>query len=78
MKYIKVVFSIVLIITLLFTFESVSAKTLSDLKRELSAAEAKYTKNQSDKKQTEADISATKEKINSITSEKVQVSKEVE
>lgn len=78
MKYIKVVFSIVLIITLLFTFESVSAKTLSDLKSELSAAEAKYTKNQSDKKQTEADISATKEKINSITSEKVQVSKEVE
>lgn len=77
MKYIKVVFSIVLIITLLFTFESVSAKTLSDLKSELSAAEAKYTKNQSDKKQTEEEIAATKEKIISLNREREQVQNDI-
>lgn len=78
MKYMKSIFSIVLIFTLIFSVERISAKTLSDLKKELSAAETKYNKNQGDKKQTEEDISATKEKINSITSEKVRVSKEVE
>ncbi len=57
---------------------NVSAKTLAQFKKELSDAEAKYSKNQSDKHQTEEEISATKAKINSITNEKHKISADVE
>lgn len=71
------------IFVLLFLFSivmmpKVGAKSLRDLKAELNAAEEKYSKNQSEKKQTEEEISATKQKISEITAEKEQVSKEVE
>ena len=69
---------LVIIICMFFNISIISAKTLADLKSELAAAEAKYSKNASDKKQTESDIAATKEKINSINSQKAQVSKEME
>lgn len=73
-KYIISVF-IISIFSIFFT-TNVNAKTLADFKKELSAAEAKYSKNESDKQQTESDINATKEKINSINAEKIQISKE--
>ena len=56
----------------------IGAKSIKDLKAELSAAEEKYNKNQSEKQQTESDIAATKQKISEITAEKEQVSKEVD
>lgn len=75
LKYLLLVFFLVLSFSL---NNKVEAKTLKDLKTELSAAEAKYSKNQNDKNQTQASISETKEKISSITSQKVQISRETE
>ena len=77
MKYIKKIMFLSILFSMFFNVSLVSAKTLADLKSELAAAEAKYSKNQSDKKQTEADITATKNKINEINSQKAQVSKEM-
>lgn len=77
MKYIKKFFSIVLIITLFIVNSKVSAKTLSELRKEVIAAEAKYNKNQSDKKQTEEEIAATNEKIVSLNREREQVQNDI-
>ena len=71
--------SVVLVLVAFIPFISkVNAKTLAEFKKELSAAEAKYSKNESDKKTTEKEKAATKEKINSIKAEKNQVSREIE
>lgn len=75
----KIIIWVFLFLIVFIPFMSkVSAKTLADFKKELSAAEAKYSKNESDKKETEAEKAATKERINAIKSEKSQVSREIE
>ena len=78
MKFSKKIMILVILFSMFLGVYNVSAKTLADLKRELAAAESKYSKNQTEKKQTEADISATKEKIASINSQKSQISKEMD
>ena len=66
--------SVVLVLVAFIPFISkVNAKTLAEFKKELSAAEAKYSKNESDKKATEKEKAATKEKINSIKAEKIRL-----
>ena len=71
-KYIKYNFGIIFILVLIFVgLTNVNAKTLNDLKKELSSAEEKYKNNQEDKAKTESEISETKAKINSLNKEKI-------
>ena len=79
MNFKKIIISVFLVLVVFMPFISkVGAKTLAEFKKELSAAEAKYSKNETDKKETEAEKTATKQKINSIKTEKNQVSREIE
>lgn len=78
-KRIKYIFCLVLVISLFFTFKpSVSAKTLRQLRNELSNAEARYKNNQSNKQQTEAEIASTKARVEELRREKERVQKEIE
>lgn len=77
-KYVKYSFNLILIFTLLFFgCLNVKAKTLAQLKNELNAAETKYNNNQQDKQQTEAEIAATKQKIESLNKEKSKIQEEM-
>lgn len=76
--FIKFNFKLALIIMMVFLCNSyVSAKTLGQLKSELSAAEKKYENNQSEKQKTEAEISSTKNKINELNRQKVSIQQEI-
>lgn len=78
-KYIKFCFYSILLITLIFIGkETIQAKTLGQLKSELSAAEEKYINNQNDKEQTEQQIAATKGKINELNREKIEIQNEMQ
>ena len=69
---------VILLISFIFLFGvNVEAKTLSDLKKELSSAEAKYSANQQQKEQTEAEIKSIKDKIVSLSAEKEKVQKDI-
>ena len=77
-KYFKYILCLVFVISIVFVgSSSVSAKTLNQLKKELSAAEEKYKNNQSQKAQTEAEIASTKNKISELNNEKVRVQEEI-
>ena len=77
-KIIKVLVILILIINLFIPLNNeASAKTLGQLKQELSNAEQKYSNNQSEKEKTEAEISATKNKINALNKEKIQIQDEI-
>lgn len=68
----------ILMICFAFTFiNKVEAKTLAELKKELSTAETKYKENQNKKEQTEEEIAQIKEKIVSLSKEKEQVQKDI-
>ena len=54
---------------------NIEAKTLAELKSELSTAEEKYNNNQNEKEKTEAEIAATKDKITALNREKEKVQK---
>lgn len=76
--YIKYGLSLVLIISLMFVGSiSIEAKTLGQLKNELSTAEQKYKNNQSQKAQTESEIASTKNKISELNQEKVRVQEDI-
>ena len=69
---------LVIIISMLFAFNlNVSAKTLGDLKRELSQAESRYSSNQYEKSQTESEIASTKSRITELNNEKERVRQEI-
>lgn len=73
-KYVKYIFSLVLLISLAFFYSfDVEAKTLNDLKSELSDAEERYSNNQSQKEQTEAEIQAAKDRIVELNRERENV-----
>ena len=78
MKKIKKFICIILIF--IFVFISVTntkAKTLAELKEELSTAEQKYTNNQNEKNQTQEQINKTKNKITELSREKEKVQNEI-
>ncbi len=76
MKIYKRIFLIIMILCM-FTGINASAKTLDELKKELSDTEAKYTANQNQKEQTEGEIEQTRKKIVSLSAEKEQVQKDI-
>lgn len=79
MRCMKYVFSLTLVIVFMFiSCINVSAKTLNDLKKELSNAESKYSDNQSQKQQTESEIAATKERINQLQREKIKIGEDIQ
>lgn len=77
-RSIKFFINIVIIFTLVFIGNiSVGAKTLRQLKSELSTAEEKYKNNQAEKAQTEAQIASTKNKIDELNREKVKIQQDM-
>lgn len=76
--FIKRGLSLIFLIALIFTGSlSVEAKTLAQLKSELSSVEAKYQSNQNEKAQTESEIASTKNKINALNQEKVKIQEDI-
>ena len=78
MKKIKYYIAFVALLSLLIIGSMrVDAKTLAELKSELSSAESRYKENQSAKSQTQSEINATKNKIDSLNKEKQQIQEEI-
>lgn len=77
MNIYKKIFLFIIAICIMFTGIGANAKTLAQLKKELSDAESKYSTNQSEKEQTEGEIEQTRKKIVSLSAEKEQVQKDI-
>lgn len=78
-KYIRKFICLILVVAIMFIGNTyVFAKTLGELKNELSSAEERYDNNQSQKEQTEAEIAAAKEKIVSLNREKTKINEEIQ
>lgn len=78
LKKINVIFLIIIMLLVSFYMPiKVKAKTLGQLRSELSAAESKYSKNQTQKAQTEEEIAATKAKIEELKKEKIRIQREI-
>lgn len=74
----KNLLKICFIMLLMFVLSTnIEAKTLAELKSELSTAEEKYNNNQNEKEKTEAEIAATKDKITALNREKEKVQNEI-
>lgn len=79
MKYIRNFICFLIVVSVLFTgVLNIEAKTLGQLKKELSDAETKYKNNQNDKKQTEEEIASTKARIDELNREKVKINEEMD
>lgn len=74
----KKIICLILLISIFLINMNVSAKTLGEIKKELSETEAKYEKNQLDKAKTEEEIEATKKKISELSQEKIKTSEEID
>lgn len=78
MKYCKYFLTIIIVFNFMFLItNNVEAKTLNQIKKELSDAEQKYSSNQSDKAQTEEEIQKTKDEISYINKEKTKVYEDI-
>lgn len=68
-KIINILLMVTLVIPMMIAPETVSAKTLRDLKNELNSMEEEYNRNQAEKKLTEKQINNMHSSINNIVSE---------
>ncbi len=77
-NYFRYIFSIIITLILIFMCKTnIQAKTLGDLKKELSDAEAKYNNNEADKNKTESEIQTINKKIDSLNREKSQIQNDI-